>query len=268
MPRARKVKTASVSLRTRRSRGTKRSSEGKDIESTGIGGAASSRADDPPKQDNPTSLQTMVKDMSTQRLTLPLSMTLPMEQDYSRMIRVMSSYFLPLPLPLTNEADYSRMAIMMSTPPPPMPLPKEPDYSRMCPTCSSALKPAVVPAGRPTSLLQCPRCSTTPLCELCLYPCSDGTCTNQSCQVVSLLLTCDRVTKRDSNVYGCPVFRSCPKCYNVIMHQGGCKYVYCERCRYRYCFICLRMTEECKKDGNFYSLFCSAPRAARQRFRT
>ncbi|XP_053341419.1 uncharacterized protein LOC128512252 isoform X2 [Clarias gariepinus] len=245
MPRARKVKTASVSLRTRRSRGTKRSSEGKDIESTGIGGAASSRADDPPKQDNSTSLQTTVKDMSTQRLTLPLSMTLP------------------------KDPDYSRMAIMKSTPPPPMPLPKEPDYSRMCPTCSSPLKSAVVPAGRPTSLLQCPRCSTTPLCELCLHPCPDGTCTNQSCQVVSLLLTCDRVTKSTSKVYGCPVFRACPKCHNVMMHEKGCKYVSCAQCRHRYCFICLRMTEECKKDKDMYwSLTCSAPRAARQRFQT
>ncbi|KAF5885241.1 uncharacterized protein DAT39_022749, partial [Clarias magur] len=133
MPRAKKEKAARVIVRAKRSRGTKRTFEGKDKESSGMGGAASSREGDPPKQDNATSLQTTAKDMSTQTRTLPLSMTLPKEPDYSRMIRtqVMSSLLLPLPLPLDNEADYSRMTRMMSTPPPPMPLPKEPDYSRM-----------------------------------------------------------------------------------------------------------------------------------------
>ncbi|KAG7314481.1 hypothetical protein KOW79_021784 [Hemibagrus wyckioides] len=70
--------------------------------------------------------------------------------------------------------------------------------SMQCPKCSSFLKPAVVPAGGSTSLLQCPKCSTTPLCESCLYPCPDGTCTNKSCPIVSLLLTCERVNKLES----------------------------------------------------------------------
>ncbi|KAF4073296.1 hypothetical protein AMELA_G00257350 [Ameiurus melas] len=150
-----------------------------------------------------------------------------------------------------------------------MPLPEEPDYSRMCPKCSTLLKPAVVPAGRTTTLLHCARCSTTPLCERCLYPCSGSACTNQSCQVVSLLLTCDRVTDSASKVYGCPLFRACPKCHNVMMHQSGCKYVMCGQCTNIYCFICLRIKQVCVKGENLYfSLTCSAPRAARQRFQT
>ncbi|MCI4394649.1 hypothetical protein PGIGA_G00171010 [Pangasianodon gigas] len=150
-----------------------------------------------------------------------------------------------------------------------LPLPEELDYSKMCPKCSSFLKPAVVPAGHTTSLLQCPRCSTTPLCEHCLYHCPDGTCTNQSCQVVSMLLTCDQVRDSNSRVYGCPLFRACPKCHSIMMHQSGCKYVSCAQCRHIYCFICLRIKQECVKDTNkYWSLNCSAPRAARQRFQT
>lgn len=127
----------------------------------------------------------------------------------------------------------------------------------------------MVPAGRTTTLLHCARCSTTPLCERCLYPCSGSACTNQSCQVVSLLLTCDRVTDSASKVYGCPLFRACPKCHNVMMHQSGCKYVMCGQCTNIYCFICLRIKQVCVKDKDLYfSLTCSAPRAARQRFQT
>lgn len=131
------------------------------------------------------------------------------------------------------------------------------------------MKPAVVPAGCTSTLQYCPQCSTKPLCEHCLYPCSDGTCTNQLCQVVSLLLTCDQVTDSASHVYGCPLFRACPKCHNIMMHQSGCKYVMCGQCCHSYCFICLRIRQECVKDRNLYwSLTCSVPRAARQRFQT
>ncbi|XP_046695506.1 potential E3 ubiquitin-protein ligase ariadne-2 isoform X2 [Silurus meridionalis] len=145
------------------------------------------------------------------------------------------------------------------------PLSKEPDYSRMCPKCSSILKPAVVPAGHNISLLQCPLCYTTPLCKHCLYPCPDGTCTNQSCQVVSLLLTCDRVTDYESSVYGCALFRACPKCHTLMMHESGCNWVTCPQCRYSFCFICLRGTQE----FNYHSSrTCSAQKAPRQRFQT
>ncbi|XP_046695472.1 uncharacterized protein LOC124379268 isoform X2 [Silurus meridionalis] len=190
---------------------------------------ASSRNDDPPpKQEDPTLLQS----------TLMGSI-------------IQSPLLLPLPLPQR------------------LPLSEELDYSKMCPKCSSILTAAVVPAGQNTSLLQCPQCSTTPLCEHCLYPCPDGTCTNQACHIVSLLLTCDRVKETSSNVYGCPLFRACPKCHNLMSHAGGCKYVRCDKCSHGYCFICLRVSKECRKDRDkYFSLTCSVPKAARQRFQT
>ncbi|XP_007258158.3 probable E3 ubiquitin-protein ligase RNF144A-B [Astyanax mexicanus] len=149
----------------------------------------------------------------------------------------------------------------------------EPDPCRTCPVCSSLLKPVLDPAGKTLPLQQCPLCQAAqPLCELCLYPCSDkdtATCTNNSCQLVATLLSCERVTDLTSKVYGCPQFRACPNCHSLIMHERGCKYVTCTQCSHKYCFICLQKTEECRKDaGKYWSLTCSKPRAARQRFQT
>lgn len=142
-------------------------------------------------------------------------------------------------------------------------------FALQCANCSSILKPAVFPAGGSTLLLQCPQCSSTPLCGGCLYPCPDGTCTNKSCPVVSLLLACEQVTELSSRVYGCPLFRACPKCHRIMMHEKGCKYVTCSYCKHSYCFICLRSRQVCTKDTNkYWSLTCSAPKAARQRFQT
>ncbi|KAI4879490.1 hypothetical protein NFI96_034365 [Prochilodus magdalenae] len=151
------------------------------------------------------------------------------------------------------------------------PVPEESELSRKCPHCSCTLKPVQDRAGRPSSRLQCPQCpASRALCEQCLYPCSKtSSCTNKSCQLVSVLLTCDQVTDPLSKVKGCPMFRACPKCRNLMMHDRGCKYVTCLKCQHRYCFICLESTDECRKDTTkYWSLTCAKPRAARQRFQT
>ncbi|XP_017555990.1 cullin-9 isoform X1 [Pygocentrus nattereri] len=145
-----------------------------------------------------------------------------------------------------------------------------------CPDCAYPLKPVLDTAGIRMPLLQCLQCPVgQPLCEQCLYPCSNNpdkstpTCTNSSCQLVSVLLTCAEVTDPSSRVMGCPLFRACPKCHSLMMHEGGCKYVACVNCQHRYCFICLESTKECRKDvGKYWLLTCSKPRAARQRFQT
>ncbi|MFT7796385.1 uncharacterized protein LOC108918749 isoform X2 [Arapaima gigas] len=94
-------------------------------------------------------------------------------------------------------------------------------------------------------------------------------CSNQSCEVVSVLLICDTVTDPTSNVLGCPVFRACPQCCSLIMHKGGCKFVCCKTCKYRFCFICLEPTEVCAKARKLYwSTTCKKPCAERQRFVT
>ncbi|XP_066514980.1 E3 ubiquitin-protein ligase DDB_G0292642 [Hoplias malabaricus] len=155
-------------------------------------------------------------------------------------------------------------------------VPEEPDLSGKCPDCSTSLKPVLDTASNPMPLLQCPKCpSGQLLCEQCLYPCSYSsdinttTCTNKSCHLVSTLLKCDLVTDPLSRVRGCPQFRACPMCHSLLMHERGCKYISCQMCKHRFCFICLNSRQECEVDlVHYWSLTCSKPRAARQRFQT
>lgn len=141
---------------------------------------------------------------------------------------------------------------------------KKLDSTNTCLVCSSALKPACIKGT--TELLQCTRCPTTQLiCGSCLYPCTSAACTNKMCPLVFTLLTCDLVSDPQSRVFGCPMFRACPKCHDLIMHEIGCKFVSCTSCFHRFCFICLE--GDCRKDkANYWKLTCTKPRAERQRF--
>ncbi|XP_026066876.1 uncharacterized protein LOC113049059 isoform X2 [Carassius auratus] len=110
---------------------------------------------------------------------------------------------------------------------------------------------------------QCP--TSQLLCGSCRYPCSSAACPNKLCPLVSTLLTCDLVSDPQSRVFGCPTFRACPKCHNLIMHEKGCKFVICKSCTHQFCFICLE--SDCSKDkANYWELTCTKPRAERQRF--
>lgn len=132
-----------------------------------------------------------------------------------------------------------------------------------CPVCFSSLK-----LCHTSELLQCTQCPTAPfLCGSCLYPCTtdSATCTNNMCPLVSTLLTCGLVSDPKSKVFECPEFRACPKCHSLIIHVSGCKFVSCNSCKHRFCFICLQ--DDCCKDvEKYWSLTCKKPRAQRQRF--
>ncbi|KPP60234.1 hypothetical protein Z043_121781 [Scleropages formosus] len=145
-----------------------------------------------------------------------------------------------------------------------------------CPSCSGILKPCLDRVGQPLLYTQC---SLMPeshqFCRSCLAPWKpiheDGieSCSNRSCEVVSVLITCDKVTDPKSKVLGCPLFRACPKCYSLIMVVDGCKYVQCKKCKHRFCFICLERSEDCRQDRDLYwSLTCRKPRAGIQWFVT
>lgn len=134
-----------------------------------------------------------------------------------------------------------------------------------CLVCFFALKPAYI-KGTTDKLLQCTRCPTSQLlCGSCLYPRTSAACTNKLCPLVSTLLTCEVVSDPISKVLGCPMFRACPKCHNLIMHEEGCKFVTCPSCFHGFCFICLQ--DDCSKDAaNYWNLTCTRLRAERQRF--
>nr|XP_015195938.1 PREDICTED: E3 ubiquitin-protein ligase HEL2-like [Lepisosteus oculatus] len=151
---------------------------------------------------------------------------------------------------------------------------------KKCPTCDHILKRAVDTFGTPCPYVKCPLCSQKQgkphlFCWSChsRWPvpecASPGQCANSSCELVATLLTCPTVTDFSSKVYGCPIFRSCPRCHSLIMHEKGCKYVRCQSCRHSFCFICLERSRICRKDEELYfSLMCKKPRAKRQTFFT
>ncbi|XP_036404327.1 uncharacterized protein DDB_G0292642-like [Megalops cyprinoides] len=150
-----------------------------------------------------------------------------------------------------------------------------PENYKKCPTCSSILKRPLDSAGQPCQFCRCPRCPQSHLCWSCLSPwcfpseAGAGHCGNRSCDVVAVLLSCDTVTDPMSSVFGCPVFRACPKCHGLIMHTTGCKYVWCPNCDHNFCFICLQKASRCcRHEDMYFSLSCKKQRAARQRFVT
>ncbi|XP_061091172.1 probable E3 ubiquitin-protein ligase RNF144A isoform X2 [Conger conger] len=144
-----------------------------------------------------------------------------------------------------------------------------PDIYKKCPSCSCVLKRPLDSTNQPFQFVQCSQCSPPQhFCWSCLAPwlfsnkASAGHCSNKSCGLVAMLLNCDMVINKKSDVFGCPLFRACPKCHAPIMHARGCKYVSCSHCNHRFCFICLEQFGTC----TYSSGVCK--RTDRQRFVT
>ncbi|KAL4659926.1 hypothetical protein GN956_G204, partial [Arapaima gigas] len=145
-----------------------------------------------------------------------------------------------------------------------------------CPKCPGILRASLNSAGCPLQYTQCSQLPESHLfCRFCLAPWKPihengmERCSNQSCEVVFTLLTCETVTNPSSKVLDCPIFRACAMCHSLIMHVDGCKYVSCQQCQYKFCFICLEDTKVCKQDKELYwALSCKKPRAKRQTFVT
>ncbi|KAK1153253.1 putative E3 ubiquitin-protein ligase RNF217 isoform X1 [Acipenser oxyrinchus oxyrinchus] len=154
-----------------------------------------------------------------------------------------------------------------------------PELYKKCPACSLLLQRPGDDDASVALCVACPGCSCSRgkpclLCWACLSPWQGGEeagegagCTNKACGLISALLFCSVVTDPDSRVLGCPLIRACPKCHQLTMHTGGCKYVCCQGCRHRFCFICLERSKNCKRTGPglYWALQCSKPRAERQR---
>ncbi|XP_074518456.1 uncharacterized protein LOC141784516 [Halichoeres trimaculatus] len=88
------------------------------------------------------------------------------------------------------------------------------------------------------------------------YPdrCAEDGCTNQDMEI---LRTCEEINfKEVKDVTGCPSIRACPTCGFLIEHSSErCKNIICQRCKVQFCFVCLRLTQECLalKTGSHFS---------------
>ncbi|XP_034532075.1 putative E3 ubiquitin-protein ligase ARI6 [Notolabrus celidotus] len=81
-------------------------------------------------------------------------------------------------------------------------------------------------------------------------------CAEDGCfsQQMEILRTCPEITFEDvKNVTGCPSIRACPTCGVLIEHnRKKCKNITCERCKVKFCFVCLKLETECLKSSTHY----------------
>ncbi|XP_028994707.1 probable E3 ubiquitin-protein ligase RNF144A-A isoform X2 [Betta splendens] len=74
--------------------------------------------------------------------------------------------------------------------------------------------------------------------------CDNDGCCNQS---VKTLLTCPYAEFQSvEGVSRCPSIRACPTCGILLQHDNTeCKNVVCPRCKVEFCFVCLKLTDNC-----------------------
>nr|XP_020444980.1 E3 ubiquitin-protein ligase ARIH2-like [Monopterus albus] len=148
---------------------------------------------------------------------------------------------------------------------------------KSCPGCRSS----VMRKNESNLRVRCTVCTTNKgrtfeFCWQCLKewkgpaPRSDR-CDNHGCcnEDLKLLRECSDISFEyfDSvkGIKGCPSIRSCPTCGILVAHDGTkCKNVVCSRCKVEFCFVCLKLTTECRKINPEYFTHCSSGVAPRQ----
>ncbi|XP_053199579.1 E3 ubiquitin-protein ligase RNF144A-like isoform X1 [Scomber japonicus] len=92
-------------------------------------------------------------------------------------------------------------------------------------------------------------------------------CDNDGCinDTLETLRKCPEIIFEDvKEVTGCPSIRACPTCGKLVEHSSKqCKNIVCPRCRVQFCFVCLKVTEECLATSDYYEP-CSDGVAPRQ----
>ncbi|XP_067436810.1 probable E3 ubiquitin-protein ligase RNF144A-A isoform X1 [Thunnus thynnus] len=98
------------------------------------------------------------------------------------------------------------------------------------------------------------------------FPRSDR-CENDGCinLQVETLRKCPEIIFEDvKDVTGCPSIRACPTCGQLLEHdKTQCKNIVCPRCKVEFCFVCLKVTDECLESSEHYEP-CSSGVAPRQ----
>uniref|UniRef100_A0A3Q2PVB6 E3 ubiquitin-protein ligase ARIH2 n=1 Tax=Fundulus heteroclitus TaxID=8078 RepID=A0A3Q2PVB6_FUNHE len=147
--------------------------------------------------------------------------------------------------------------------------------SKICPGC----KYSVTRKVESNLSVRCQMCTaakgrTYEFCWQCLrewkgpQPRMDR-CDNDGCcnDALKTLSNCPYANFENvKNVTQCPSIRACPTCGLLVEHTGKqCKNITCRQCKVEFCFVCLKITTECKKAPKYdYFGLCSSGIAARQ----
>ncbi|KAK2899867.1 hypothetical protein Q8A73_012996 [Channa argus] len=92
--------------------------------------------------------------------------------------------------------------------------------------------------------------------------CGNPGCTNESLET---LQNCPDINlKYVEGVTACPSIRACPTC-GILLERDKkrCKNITCPRCKIKFCFVCLKLTEECLPTSDYY-IQCASGVAPRQ----
>ncbi|XP_050955359.1 uncharacterized protein LOC127156518 [Labeo rohita] len=141
-----------------------------------------------------------------------------------------------------------------------------------CPGCDW-----IIERSDPSNLsVQCTICSaknkkTFEFCWQCLRewkgqrPRSDR-CDNEGCsnKDLDLLRDCATIMLPAVKNIECPAVRACPTCGLLLNHNTEqCKNIVCYRCKKEFCFLCLKLTPDCRKTSSWF-VPCSDGVAPRQ----
>ncbi|XP_005925930.1 probable E3 ubiquitin-protein ligase RNF144A isoform X1 [Haplochromis burtoni] len=144
---------------------------------------------------------------------------------------------------------------------------------KCCPGCKSS----VLRADFSNLCVECTLCKadlnrTFMFCWQCLRkwrgtgPRSDR-CQNDGCvnKSLEILRNCPDITFKDvEGITGCPSIRACPTCGFLVEHSTtGCKNIFCTRCKVEFCFVCLKITDDCSETSECFGP-CSSGVAPRQ----
>ncbi|XP_056224420.1 probable E3 ubiquitin-protein ligase RNF144A-A [Seriola aureovittata] len=144
--------------------------------------------------------------------------------------------------------------------------------TKLCPGCSTFVRKETSNLSVRCTVCTAKRGRVYEFCWQCLRewkgpaPRSDR-CENDGCCNESLktLKNCPDITFESvTGVTGCPSIRACPTCGSLVQHsKKHCKSIVCPRCRVKFCFVCLKLAEECFKTSKI-SGQCSSGVAPRQ----
>ncbi|CAH1228671.1 UBC [Branchiostoma lanceolatum] len=130
-----------------------------------------------------------------------------------------------------------------------------------CPKCHSMCERV----DKKDKRVVCPLCSASDgaefhFCWYCLHEwvgrsvdkCNNADCNGED-KRLKILRDCNR--KAIVGVAGCPAVRACLKCGMLIEHDRACKHMACI-CGQKFCFICLKPTEEGRYQCGTYNSPC------------
>ena len=87
--------------------------------------------------------------------------------------------------------------------------------------------------------------------------CENEECINPNLKTLAscITITLSQVSTPEGSAVQCPSLRACPTCGLIIEHDtADCKMITCTQCQKEFCFLCLKLRDECLMSSGHFSL--------------